>query len=258
MEKILLLFSIALILPRTVFSQQAKTMQVAVPKSTTTEKTIERKSHVYTDTSEHTLVRQTLSMMNKAKTIMDAQVISKKSYWHYVKDTFLPSGGAREIYTVITFRVFHWIKGSIGGNEVTFYQAGGKIGDTAYVVTPEHIYSLNERAIFFLANTKPNTYLLDRGRVEIFGSSGGVHGEIFVGTHSVAPRDYVRVLRKTVTDSTVYKKYIHAMKARDEEIKSRKLKYQPYGWMPADSVHREVLKEAMKQVRRDTTNGGVK
>jgi len=88
---------------------------------------------------------------------MDVQVISKESKCSSYKDDMFPNGW-RGIETVITFKVFHWIKSSIQSDEVTFYEQGGKISDSLETVSPSSIYSLNKRAIIFLG-TKIQIYI---------------------------------------------------------------------------------------------------
>ena len=232
-----------------------------IPTSTFSQQdsdTSNRKPHVIRqDTSEEALVKQFRNMMDNSETVMDAQVISMESKWGLDKDWAFPNG-RREIYTVITFKVFHWIKGSLSGDEIRFYNGGGKIGDTEMVVTPTRIYNLKERAIFFLANKDSNTYLLDRGRMEIFGSENGSRGLIFLGTFKVDPEHYISLVKKSVTDTTAYPKYVHMLKAADEERRIRDLKWKD-GVMPrdvADSVHRAIRQEMLG--KNDTTKGGVK
>jgi hypothetical protein len=254
MKKRRLLFLVLLLLPCGAFAQQINSAQAPATNQNILNGG-KSKYHIYMeDTTEHGLITHFRGMMNNSQTVMDAQVISRKSQWGFFKDDLFPNG-RREIYTAITFRVFHWIKGSVRGDEVTFYQAGGKIGDTIETTFPEHVYSLNERAIFFLGNKKPNTYLLDRGRMEIFGAENGRHGELFVGTWTIDPEDYIKVMKQSLTDTTAYAKYMHTLKLSDEAYRLRKLKY-GNRLMPADSVDRAARK--MKSADRDTTKGGVK
>ena len=63
------------------------------------------------------------------------------------------------------------------------------IGDTVVMVSIAPIYNLNLRAIFFLGNKEPNTYILDEGRVPIFGGENGRRGGINVGTWQVGTRE---------------------------------------------------------------------
>ena len=123
-----------MLIPLSIYSQQASN-------------TSNRKPHVIRqDTSEEALVKQFRNMMDNSETVMDAQVISMESKWGLDKDAMFFKG-RREIYTVITFKVFHWIKGSLRGHEITFYVWGGKIDDTAMEVSPSPRFRLKERAI---------------------------------------------------------------------------------------------------------------
>ena len=239
---------------------------ILIPLSTFSQQAVDtsnRKFHHRPDTSEQALVKQFRNMMNKSETVIDAQVISMESKWamgHY--DVF--PNGEKSIYTAIKFKVFHWLKGS-GGNEITFYQEGGKIGDTVVTVTHSAIFSLRQRAIFFFQNkvpNSPNTFLLSTGRIQIFGSEIGApperHGVISVGTYNVDAENYVDIVKQSVTDSTAYPKYIHSLKIAEQESRTNHLKWKN-GVMPpevADSVHRAV-RQKMKE-RFDSTKGGIK
>lgn len=206
------------------------------------------------DTSEEVLVKSFRNKMDNSETVMDAQVISMESKWRNFKND-LYFGNRREIYTVITFKVFHWIKGSMRGNEVTFYVPGGKIGDNVVMVSIAPIYNLNLRAIFFLGNKEPNTYILDEGRVPIFGGENGRRGGINVGTWQVDPGNYIKIVKQAVTDTTAYPKYIHMLKMADEE----RLRWKNGLWN-SDSVHlhHRAMLEQMRRAHADTTKGGVK
>jgi len=239
---ILLCFTL---MPINTFSQQVTKSNIGNP-------------HIYMpDTSEQGLVNEFRKMINSSETVMDAQVISKDSKWHTVRDEMFPNG-KKEIYTEITLRVLHWIKGSRQDNEVIFYQAGGKIGDTEQVIYPLTIFNPNERAIFFLANRDPNTFLQERGRMRIYGSHNGKHGNLSLGTYQVDPEDYIPILKESATDTTAYPKYIHRLKRAEQERRIRELKWKN-GVMPpaaADSVRRAV-RQKMRE-RSDTTKGGVR
>ena len=154
MKKLLLLFFILLLLiPCITFSQQSNNTQGTASKpSTVNSNNIKR---VFAeDTSEQGMISNFQNMMNNSETGMYAQVISKESKRGDYDKRF----NAKRIYTIITFKVFQWIKGSITGDEVQFYLYGGQIGDEEQDVTPYPRYSLNERAIYFLGNKEPNTY----------------------------------------------------------------------------------------------------
>ena len=122
------------------------------------------------------------------------------------------------------------------GDSVTFYQAGGKIGDTEVVVTsnapplpklssPLRRYNFNQRSILFLGNKEPNTYLLIRGRIPIFDSENGGHGIVFVGTQEVNAEDYIKILKQSLIDTTALPKYIHTLKTQIKSTLDRKIGY---------------------------------
>jgi len=238
---------------------------ILIPLSTFSQQAVDtnnRKFHLYRpDTSEQALLKSFRDLMNNSETVIDAQVISMESKWGRFHYEAFPNG-IRGMYTTVTFKVFHWIKGSIASDEVTFYYMGGKIGDTVEMVTHSPIFSLKQRAIFFFQNKEPNTYLVSKGRIPIFGSEIGApperHGVISVGTYNVDAENYIDVVKQSVTDTTAYPKYIHRLKMAEEEYRLRSLKWKN-GVMPpevADSVHRAV-RQKMKE-RFDSTKGGVR
>jgi hypothetical protein len=152
------------------------------------------------DKNTQGIVKEYRDMMNNSETIMYAQVISKESKWHIIKNDNFPNGH-REIYTLATFKVFQWIKGSIWGDEVAFYLEGGQIGDTVHYALHSTGCWLGERAVFFLRNTKPNTYLINNGRYEVFDAGNERHGVVNVGGYQMDAEDYVKLIKQSVTDA---------------------------------------------------------
>jgi len=247
-----LLFTLLILIPHSAFSQQAKDEQGTATKTNTMSNSNGKYRIYMADTSEQGLVKQFRDKIDNSETVMDAQVVSKESKWQFFKnDPYF--GNRRSIYTVITFKVFHWIKGSIQGDEVTFYLPGGTIGDTSVAVSPSPIYSLDERAFFFLRNKEANTYLIDEDRIPIFGWKNGRHGEVDVGNWQIDSEDYLKVIKQYLSDTTTYQKYIHRMKMAEQERR----KWEK-GLMNADSVHRAIWQMHKPNVNNDTTKGGAK
>jgi hypothetical protein len=209
------------------------------------------------DTSEQALVKEFRDMMDNSETVMDAQVISMESKWNTSKDEMFPNG-MKSIYTMVKFKVLHWIKGSLASDEIIFNIRGGTIGDTVVTVTQTPIFSLNERGIFFCQNKETNTFLISKGRITIFGSGKGRHGIIEVGVDQVDAEDYIEIVKQAVTDTTAYPKFVHSLKILEEEYRLRSLLWKN-GAMPravADSVHRAL--KPRRVINSDTTKGGVK
>jgi|GEM_PF-5300326 len=175
-----------------------------------------------TDTSEAGMVRQFSEVMDGTETIIEAQVISSQPKWVNIKKDFYPYH-EREIWTVKTFKVFQCIKGSITGDSVTFYQRGGKIGNVDAFVThyynrpmpflskPPLYYDFNQRSLLFLGNKEPNTELNVLGRVPIFNSENGSNRVVYIGTKKVIAKEYIKILKLSLYDTTAYSKFIYTL-----------------------------------------------
>jgi hypothetical protein len=178
------------------------------------------------DTSEQGMVKQFNNVMEHSETVIAAQEVSREPKRHVVKDELFPNGH-REIYTEITFKVFQWIKGSIRSDSVIFYQNGGKIGDTEEVVTSygprgpvlsrppsKYFFQKTHGSILFLGNKDQNTNMIKWAEMPIYDWADAKHGVVFVGSQKVNLDDYVAILKQSVSDTTIYPKYIHMLKAR--------------------------------------------
>ncbi|MDR3625207.1 MAG: hypothetical protein P4L45_00135 [Ignavibacteriaceae bacterium] len=253
MKRLLLLFfTLLMLIPCSTFSQQDKNTQGNAAKPDISYKN--KNNNIYmVDTTEQGMVKNFQDMMNDAETVMYAQVISKESKWGDINPHF--SKPTRKIYTVVTFKVFQLIKGSIKGDEVIFYLPGGKIGDKEAVVSPSPIYSLNERAIYFLGNKDKNTYLIDKGRYEIYGWRNGGHGNIETGAYQLDTEVFTKLLKQSVSDTTAYPRFIHQMKMFEEQHRLAKLKYKD-GAMPVDSLNKAEMQ--ISKSKHDTKKGNVK
>lgn len=211
MKSPILLVFVMLVFPCLVFPQQKKNV-VGQAQRSTSKKSITSKTYVsVADTSENGLVDKVMRMMDYSGTVIRGELISKKSHWRVLKNPFYPRGDS-EIYTIYTFKVARWIKGSMQGNEVSYWQWGGKIGDTKEIVTPVTHYDLNLKGFFFFGNKKPNTQWIERGVIQTFGAVHGRSGQVFIGEYRVNPDFYSEVLRQTVTDSTAYRRFIRGLK----------------------------------------------
>lgn len=246
MKSFALLFA-AFFVPCCAFAQQVNPV-LSATRQVQSQHGVVRKPDIYwADTSDNALVDGIMTLLNRAQTVFDGQLVANKSHWRYVKNSFFRNG-VRRIYTVYTFQIFHWIKGPTGGNEVSFWQWGGKIGDTLQVVSSAPYYQMNMRGIYFLGNRRPNTKLISLGVVDIFGYGHGSTGSVMIGggTWRVNPEYYDKVLKESATDTTAYRTFIHRMKRHDI--------HNPSFWpstkvrtMPADSIHPIILKEIMFQ-----------
>lgn len=249
MNKHQLLFIILFILvPCSTFSQQAKVTQGTATKPNMPNSSNSEYNLYAPDTSEQGMVASFRKMMDESETILDAQVISKKSYID-------SSSGRYHIYTAIKFKVFDAIKGDFKGSEFTYNQSGGAINGKSEWFSPQVTYSLNERSIFFFKNKNVDKYLILVGRYQIFGAGNGNHGEIDLGTWQMDPEVYTKVMKQSLTDTTAYPKFIHMLKKGDERSRSIRLKY-PNGIVPGDSVDRAIRQ--MKRVNSDTTKEGAR
>lgn len=248
MKKLALLISVLLALHSVAFPQQKKNVQRAPHLI---HKRIHLKTHPYVpkDTSENALVDRVMQMMDKSQSVFEGRLISKTSHWRHVKSKFFTGGGDSEIYTVYTFKVIQWIKGSMRGNEVSFWNWGGRIGKAEEYVFPSAHYALNFTGILFVGNRKPNTQWIDDGFIQILFRNALRTGDVFVGTHVVNPEYLVNVLKQTVSDSTAYRRFIHRLKS--DEIHDPSLPphyYHKYIW----TGHRWIRSD------EDTSKGDVK
>ncbi len=226
---------------------------------------IRNRPHFYMpDTSEQGLIKDFRNKIDNSEIVIDAEVVSMVSKWDYSKNGLFPDG-SRKIYTIITFRVYNWIKGPIKDNEITFYNPGGKIGNNSVYVTHIPYFYINERAIFFFGNKEPNTYVIDNGSIPIFGAENGKHGELFIGSHRLNAETYVKIIKKSVSDSTLYPYYIHLLKTGRKRFSSGMLRYKNKQLHPDSiSIHQEVMQKWWKKheqkmkVIQDSLKGGVK
>ena len=184
-----------LLLPCRIFSQQIIDTQAISKKPHIVNNSSNHKYHIYMpDTSEQALVKQFQDMMNNAETVMDAQVISMESKWGMFYDETFPKGN-KEIYTVVTFKVHHWIKGTLQSDVVKFNIEGGNIGDTVTTVTHIPRFELNHRAIYFFKNKEQNTYLYYSRQINIWGAFNGRHCQVDVGVENVDAENYVNIFK---------------------------------------------------------------
>jgi hypothetical protein len=231
-----------------VYSQQFLNTKQSAPKLSNGQSI--NKSPVYIpDTSEKGLVKDFRDKMDNSATVFDAQVISMESKWDSSKK-FGSSDSIKEIYTIITFKVFNWIKGSIKSDSVNFYLEGGKIGNIKEWISIAPLFHLNERAIFFLKNKKPNTFITNDksvSRIPIWGAENGKQGTLAVGLYKINTDDYVNILKKSIADSSVYPQYIHQLKLSEERFRSGVVRYKDRLKHPDSiSVHQEVMKKWWK------------
>jgi len=214
----LLLFTLLMLLPISIFTQQAKKAPGSPDVPDITKYKIPIPYQAYT--TEDGLVKHFYKWLKESETIIDAQVISRESKWGIFNDDMLPNG-YRQIYTAVTFKVYQWIKGSLRGDTVSFNEIGGKIGDTETVVQGQRdpsveqvscLHNVNERAIFFFKNKDRNTLFYDIGRYEIHGSRNGRHGWINLAGYIIDAEDYAELVKHSITDTTAYRKFIRQMK----------------------------------------------
>lgn len=248
MKKLTFLISVLLALPCVAFPQQSKNTQEVAPHLI--HKRVRLKTHNYvpTDTSEDELVDRVMRMMDKSQTVFEGQLISKSPHSRRVTNPF--SGKKfMGIYTVFTFKVFHWIKGSMRGNEVSFWNWGGRIGKAEYYVFPSAHYYQDFAGIFFLGNKKPNTQWINVGVMPIYAYNRLRTGEVLLGRNVVNPEYYVKVLKNTVSDSTAYRRFIHRLKRHEiNDTLIRPHFNHEYMW----TGHKWI------RSREDTSKGGVK
>lgn len=211
MKRLTFLTVVLIVLPCVASPQQEKHVLGGARRSTV-QKSITSKAHISAaDTSENGLVNRLMRVMDRSGTVIDGELISKKSHWRLVEHSFFPRGDS-EIYTVYTFKVFHWIKGSMQGNKMSFWQWGGRIGMAEEIATPATHFDLHLRGFFFFNNKKPNTQWIKQGVLQIFGAVHGRSGQVFIGAYRVNPDYYSEVLKRTAIDSTTYRRFIHGLK----------------------------------------------
>jgi|GEM_PF-4226681 len=136
---------------------------------------------------------------------------------------------------------------------------GGKISKIDQWVSIAPFFQVNERAIYFLKNKEPNTYIIDEKslrEIPIFGTRNGGHGTVFVESWSIDAQHYVKLLKQSVADTTAYYRFIHEMKMSEEQQRLARLKYKD-GLMLRDSVMK--AHRLMWKIEHDSAKkGGVK
>jgi hypothetical protein len=152
------------------------------------------------------LTKSYKELLNNSEIIVDAQVVSKESQW---------TKGHEYIHTLIKFKVIQTIKGVVEDNEITFDQPGGRVGDTVTDVSSSKSYSLNERAIYYFKNKNLNTYLVESGRHVIN------HGLVNIGSQRVDADLYKKVLKQSVTDTSILSKFFIWNHTVEEAIKTK-------------------------------------
>ena len=169
------------------------------------------------DTSEQRMINDFKELMRNSETIVDAKIISKESKWD-------SPVGRRAIYTLIKFKVFNTIKGVVKNNEFIFEQPGGVVGDTSELVSNMTTYNLNERAIYFFRNNNLKAFLNEERRMPVYG------GQIDFGYARIDTFRYFKILKQSVSDTTVMAKYLHSFKlamqkhnAKDHRLKSSEM-----------------------------------
>lgn len=189
------------------------------------------------DTSLQMQENYFLDAVDRAGTIVDAQVVSMKSQMDSVRHV---------IYTAIKFKVIHMIKGDFNGTGFTYDQVGGTVGRRSAWLSGQPIYWLGERAIFFFMNKNIDKYILLQRMYQVFTTPDGSRSVVdFSGMsypHNVDLTGFINMIKQSLTDTAACTNYLHRMVRGEEK--------------PTLSVPRR--KGTERQGKSDTIQGGVR
>lgn len=188
------------------------------------------------DTSEEGMNKNFQKLMRNSETIVDAQVITKEYKWD-------SSQAIKTPYTIIKLKVFQTIKGTVDNSELTFKQLGNEYSNVTYKSGYFHsVYNLNERSIHFFRESTSTEYLNEAGRYQI-----GRNGKVFMGYNRVDANEFLDIIKKSVSDTTEFRKYYHRCQAAQANLQ-----------MPQRKILQNSAGDSVMQKNSNLNDGGVK